>query len=153
MSEADRLYNVNKPKLQTSSFATAVGLSFLLLFGYVLGYVVFFLLSGDGGETGSVLDVWGPPLVVGVAVSLIACIPMRFMKKPILVAWGMALLASYMHRKAEGETMEGYLQNKVFHQAKSTCADPDPVGVAGFQSYLKRYQACIPAQQAAAQMN
>ena len=51
MSEADRLYNVNKPKLQTSSFATAVGLSFLLLFGYVLGYVIFFLLSGDGGES------------------------------------------------------------------------------------------------------
>jgi hypothetical protein len=95
MSEADRLYNVNKPKLQTSSFATAVGISFLLLFGYVLGYVIFFLFSGDGGETGSVLDVWGPPLVVGVAVSLIACIPMRFMKKPILVAWGMALLAAY----------------------------------------------------------
>ena len=67
--------------------------------------------------------------------------------------WGMALLASYMHRKEEGETMEDYLQNKVFHQAKSTCADPDPVGVAGFQSYLNRYQACIPAQQAAAQMN
>ena len=95
MSEADRLYNVNRPKLQTSSFAVAVGISFLLLMAYALGYVVFFLLSGDGGETGSVLDVWGPPLAVGVAVSLVVCIPMRFMKKPILVALGMALLAGY----------------------------------------------------------
>lgn len=95
MSEADRLYNMNKPKLQTSAFATAVGISFLLLAAYAVGYVVFFLISGDGGETGSLLDVWGPPLVVGVAVSLIACIPMRFLKKPILVAWGMTLLAVY----------------------------------------------------------
>jgi hypothetical protein len=95
MSEADRLYNVNKPKLHTSSFATAVGISMLLLLGYVLGYVVFFLLSGDGGETGGFWAVWGPPLVVGVGVSLIACIPMRFMSKPILVAMGMALLAAY----------------------------------------------------------
>jgi hypothetical protein len=95
MREADRLYNVNKPKLQTSSFATAVGISFLLLAAYAVGYVVFFLISGDGGETGGFWAVWGPPLVVGVAVSLIACIPMRFIKKPILVAWGMVLLAAY----------------------------------------------------------
>ena len=95
MQDANRLYNVNKPKLQTSSFATAVGISFLLLAAYAVGYVVFFLIGGDGGETGSFLDVWGPPLLVGVAVSLVACIPMRFIKKPILVAWGMALLAAY----------------------------------------------------------
>jgi len=67
--------------------------------------------------------------------------------------WGMALLAAYMYRKDDGETMEDYLQNKVFLHAKSSCADPDPAGVAGFRSYLERYQACIPAQQAAAQLN
>ena len=95
MSEADRLYNVNRPKQQTSPFILAFGISLLLLAGYVLGYVVLFLISGDGSETGTVLDVWGPPLTVGVAVSLIACIPMRFMKKPILVAMGMVFLAAY----------------------------------------------------------
>ena len=95
MSEADRLYDVNKPKFQTSPFAVAVGIALLLMAAYALGYVVFFLLSGDGGETGTVLDVWGPPLVVGVAVSLIACIPMRYMKKPIMVAWGMVILAAF----------------------------------------------------------
>ena len=67
--------------------------------------------------------------------------------------WGMALLAAYMHRKDEGETMEDYLQNKVFHQAKSTCCNPDPAGVEGFRRYLERYQACIPAQQAADKLN
>ena len=66
--------------------------------------------------------------------------------------WGMALLASYMHRKAKGETMEDYLMNHVFRDAKSSCVQPNPAGVTGFQSYLQRYKACIPAQQAAADL-
>ena len=64
--------------------------------------------------------------------------------------WGMALLAAYMLRKADGETMEDYLTNRVFSTAKSTCLQPDRAGVAGFQAYLERYIACLPAQNAAA---
>ena len=63
--------------------------------------------------------------------------------------WGMALLAAYMCRKDEGETMEDYLQNKVFAHAASTVLQPDAAGVAGFQAYMERYIASIPAQQAA----
>ena len=66
--------------------------------------------------------------------------------------WGMALLASFMHRKEAGESLEDYLQQKVFSDAKSTVAQPDPAGVAGFRKYLERYNTCIPAQQAAAAM-
>lgn len=66
--------------------------------------------------------------------------------------WGMALLAAYMIRKTEGETMEDYLTKRVFATAKSTCAMPDPAGVAGFRTYIERYQACIPAESAAAAM-
>ncbi len=66
--------------------------------------------------------------------------------------WGMALLASYMHRKTAGETMEDYLVNRVFQSSKSTCIQPDASGVAGFQSYMERYVSCIPAQQASAQL-
>ena len=66
--------------------------------------------------------------------------------------WGMALLAAYMVRKAEGETMEDYLKTRVFANAKSTCVNPDPEGVAGFQAYLKRYKAALHAEKAAAQM-
>ena len=66
--------------------------------------------------------------------------------------WGMALLAAFMCRKAKGETMEDYLQSKVFAHAASTVVQPDAAGAAGFQSYMARYQACIPAQQAAADM-
>jgi len=64
--------------------------------------------------------------------------------------WGMALLAAYMLRKEDGETMEDYLTNRVFSTAKSSCLQPDPAGVAGFQAYLERYIACLPTQNAAA---
>ena len=66
--------------------------------------------------------------------------------------WGMALLAAYMVRKAEGETLEEYLKNKVFADAKSVTVQPEPAGVAGFQTYLNRYQAALAAEKAAAAM-
>ena len=64
--------------------------------------------------------------------------------------WGMALLAAYMVRKENGETMEDYLKNKVFADAKSVTVAPDPAGVAGFQAYLERYKAALAAEKAAA---
>ena len=66
--------------------------------------------------------------------------------------WGMALLAAYMVRKAEGESMEDYLKNKVFAEAKSVSVQPDAAGVAGFQVYMERYQAVLAAEKAAAAM-
>lgn len=66
--------------------------------------------------------------------------------------WGMALLAAYMVRKEEGETMEEYLKNKVFADAKSVSVAPDPAGVAGFEVYLERYKAALAAEKAAAAM-
>ena len=66
--------------------------------------------------------------------------------------WGMALLAAYMVRKSEGESVEDYLQNKVFADAKRTTVEPDPAGVAGFKTYLERYKAALAAEKAAAAM-
>lgn len=66
--------------------------------------------------------------------------------------WGMALLAAYMMRKAEGESLENYLNHKVFSTAKSSTLNPTPEGVAGFEAYLKRYKACLRAEDAAANM-
>ena len=68
------------------------------------------------------------------------------------LGWGMALLAAFMLRKADSETMEEYLTNRVFSTAKSSCLNPNPAGVAGFQAYLDRYIACLPAQKQAAQL-
>ena len=66
--------------------------------------------------------------------------------------WGMALLAAFMQRKEAGESMEEYLMNKVFSSAKSVTVQPDPAGVAGFETYLVRYKACLAAENAAVEM-
>ena len=66
--------------------------------------------------------------------------------------WGMALLAAYMLQKADGESLEDYLQNRVFATAKSSCVYPTTEGAKGFAAYLDRYIACLPAQKAAAKL-
>ena len=66
--------------------------------------------------------------------------------------WGMAILAAYMVRKDEGETMEDYLKNKVFANAKSSTLAPTIEGIAGFRSYIQRYKAALAAEKAAAGM-
>ena len=64
-------------------------------------------------------------------------------------AWGIALLASYMIHKADQESLEDYLDQKVFASMKQKTVTPDPVDEAGFTEYMKHFEACIPAQRAA----
>ena len=66
--------------------------------------------------------------------------------------WGMALLAAYMQRKENGESLEDYLQNRAFTNAKTSCLAPTQEGTAGFASYIQRYKAALDAQKAAAKM-
>lgn len=54
-------------------------------------------------------------------------------------AWGIALLASYMKNKAEGETLDAYLSEKVFAGEKGTKIEPDAADVEGFETFIKRY--------------
>lgn len=63
--------------------------------------------------------------------------------------WGMALLASYMLRRGEGESLEAYLSDKVFGSNKGTKMDPDPEGVKGFEVFAERYVKGIAIEKAA----
>lgn len=54
-------------------------------------------------------------------------------------AWGIALLASYMLNKQEGETLEDFLAQKVFANLQVSVLDPDPRDVEGFETFMKRY--------------
>lgn len=63
--------------------------------------------------------------------------------------WGMALLASYMIKKEEGESLEHYLGEKVFAGETGTVMQPDAADVKGFDAYIESYQAAIAAEQAA----
>ncbi len=64
-------------------------------------------------------------------------------------AWGIALLAEYMLNRAEGEALEAYLDQKVFTGMKSVVLEPDPRDVAGFDKFMERYVAALPAERAA----
>ena len=66
--------------------------------------------------------------------------------------WGMALLAAYMQRKESEESLEDYLQNRAFTNAKTSCLAPTAEGVDGFAGYITRYKAALDAQKAAAKM-
>lgn len=64
-------------------------------------------------------------------------------------AWGIALLASYMKNKENGETLDHYLSEKVFAGNKGQRVDPDPVDVKGFDAFIERYKAALPVEKAA----
>ncbi len=63
--------------------------------------------------------------------------------------YSMALLAAYMLNKAEGETLEQYLSDRVFAGAKSVTLAPEPEEAAGFDAYLARFKNGLKAQRAA----
>lgn len=64
-------------------------------------------------------------------------------------AWGIAVLASYMIQKEEGESLGDYLNNKVFAGQEGTSLDPNPEGVKGFDEFIKIYKAGLPIEKAA----
>ena len=64
-------------------------------------------------------------------------------------AWGIALLAAYMLHKEKKESLEDYLDQKVFATMKQQTVSPDPVDEVGFDAYMTSFNACIPAQRAA----
>ena len=64
-------------------------------------------------------------------------------------AWGIALLASYMVNKKDGETLDDFLNNRVFAGNTGLEMQPDPEDVAGFDVFTARYKAGLPIERAA----
>ncbi len=54
-------------------------------------------------------------------------------------AWGIAILASYMIHKKEGQSLDEYLSNQVFQGKIGSRIQPDPKDVEGFEQFIKRY--------------
>ncbi len=59
-------------------------------------------------------------------------------------AWGMAVLANYMLTKRKGESLEEYLENRVFAGQEGITIAPDPADMAGFEEFADRYVAGLP---------
>jgi sugar (pentulose or hexulose) kinase len=65
-------------------------------------------------------------------------------------AWGIAVLAAYTASKgAGGETLDEYLENKVFATMERVEAAPDQKDAEGFATYLERYKNGLAAERAA----
>ncbi|MGX8698364.1 MAG: xylulokinase [bacterium] len=63
--------------------------------------------------------------------------------------YGMALLAAYMLRKGENESLADYLDSKVFASAHSTTLLADQQDIDGFNAFLTSYKKTLPAEKAA----
>lgn len=64
-------------------------------------------------------------------------------------AYGMALLAAYRVKHGDGESLESYLENRVFVQAKRSVLTPNAEGVKGFQAYLRRFEHALNVERTA----
>jgi len=64
-------------------------------------------------------------------------------------AWGIALLASYMINRSENESLDDFLNNKVFSASTAYSVSPDKRDVDGFNEFMKRYVKGLAIEKAA----
>ena len=63
--------------------------------------------------------------------------------------YGMALLAAYRVWKTDGETLEDYLNKRVFAGVSGFTVQPDGETTAGFNAYMEQYRALLHVEQKA----
>ncbi len=63
--------------------------------------------------------------------------------------YGMALLAAYLLKKEDGESLGDFLREKVFAGAKRVTLEPDAADAAGFEAYMERFRAALAVERAA----
>ena len=64
-------------------------------------------------------------------------------------AWGIALLAVYAADKNAGQSLENFLESRVFKNSSITVINPDPADVEGFKSYFERYKKALEIERTA----
>ena len=133
------LANFMRTHLYTSLGALKIGLDILL--------------KEEGVKVDSITGHGGLFKTKGVGQSFLAAA----MDAPITVmetageggAWGMALLAAYMINKNDGETLDDYLNNKVFAGKTGSTLEPEAEDVKGFDEFIERYKAGLAVERAA----
>lgn len=110
------------------------------------------VLHDEGVELDSMFAHGGMFRTAGVAQRLLAAA----IGAPVTVgdtaseggAWGIAVLAEYL-RKGAAEPLDQYLTASVFAGAALDVAQPDASDVAGYQAWLKQYEAGLAIEKAA----
>ena len=63
--------------------------------------------------------------------------------------WGMAVLAAFLQKKSEGETLSDYLTDRVFRGAKSVTVSATETEAAGFAAFMDAYKKSLAVERAA----
>ena len=66
-------------------------------------------------------------------------------------AWGIALLAAYMDKKA-GMSLSDYLSDVIFKDAKCEKCEPEEKDVQGFDEYIEKYKKGLAIERAAVEV-
>ena len=64
-------------------------------------------------------------------------------------AWGIALLASYLINRREGEDLADFLDEDVFKGNEGSTLAPEAEGVKGFDAFMDRYMKGLGIERAA----
>ncbi|MGP4039335.1 xylulokinase [Gracilibacillus sp. D59] len=111
------------------------------------------LTKEEGVKLDEVLGHGGIFKTEGVAQSILAAafnVPVSVMETAGEGgAWGIALLGSYMINKEENETLEDYLNGKVFAGEAVKTVSPDSKDVEGFEKFMERYKNGLAIERAA----
>jgi sugar (pentulose or hexulose) kinase len=65
--------------------------------------------------------------------------------------WGMALLCEYMLRRDEGQSLEDYLEARVFAGQRAVTVSPRAEDAAGFEKFMQAYTRALAVEKAAAE--
>ncbi len=67
-------------------------------------------------------------------------------------AWGMAILAAYTGTKAEQESLEDYVKNRIFTGSKEKIIKPVAEDLESFNMFMEKYIKGLPLEKAAVEM-
>ncbi len=133
------LANLMKSHLYTSLCAVRIGLDILT----EEEQCPIDRLTGHGG-------FFKTPVVGQKALAAAAKAPVTVMKTANEGgAWGIALLAAFTAVKADGETLEDFLDKKIFSSMEGTTLAPTEEEIKGFDVFLERYKKGLPVEVAA----
>lgn len=78
-------------------FLLGFSLSFLFIIVFILGYMLSsdLVAAATGKETGGLLDVWGPPVLISFVCSLLCSLMMLVIKDKVLVPTAFGFFAAY----------------------------------------------------------
>ena len=63
--------------------------------------------------------------------------------------WGMALLAAYLVEKEPGQSLEDYLDSRVFAGQKVVTLEPQKQDMEGFEQFMRQYRAGLAVERQA----